>query len=62
MDPALGTAISAGAQQGGFAVIAILLIWFTLRELREFLKSMDEKLDKQSASIARLLRALGEDD
>lgn len=62
MDPALGTALTGAVEQGGFALIAILLLWFTMRELKEFLKAFDSKLDKQSASIARLLRALGEDE
>lgn len=67
MDPALGSAIGSAAEQGGFAVISILLLWFLLRELREFLKTLDGKIDKASEGIARnsslldrLLRALGE--
>jgi hypothetical protein len=58
----LATVIGGLADKGFAAVVALLLLWFGVHELRAFLLKFDQKLDQQSASIARLLRALGEGD
>lgn len=59
---AWGAALASVADKGFAALVALLLLWFGVHELRAFLTRFDQKLDQQAASIARLLRALGEGD